>query len=590
MFRQAADARPAGKTPLATARILLKAFGYPTDADRRIQPCQGKPGLVRPTKIRYYDILFRSGRLSPRGKSVQSVAELHTQIATALTGLVKQIKALRYYPPEHPALRAAADECLKGFLPLLRGDQHLSLTVRREGFQLNEQPVAKTHQVLVQLATFCFARRIQYLTILPDLSAADLLRFVRNLILDPQEIHAQGGIQAVLERARITTIWVNEQDLDVILERKKKIEALPPEAEPPKVQGEKTANLTPAQTQALELEKLLKLIEEETDDQRFRNRLQELIPLLRLNLTAENRGLVLRTMVLLCRNATSQKFSEVRRAHALNALGQLATDELADYLVAALLDRETPEPARKALVNVLVFLSDKVVRRLMLLLAEETSAPNRKVLSDVLVRTGTAAVPVLQEHLFDDRWYVVRNAVAILGEIRDQDSLPHLTPLLEHKDIRVRRETIRALTKIGGQRAVNILLKAAESDNQELSRQALLSLGAIRAASAIPTLLKLIEQPELSRGAVDIKKDAIRALGEIRSSDAVQPLLRILGRRSLFRRALNDELRAAAIAALGEIGDEAARPELEKASQEERSPAVARAAVQALKQLDKDIS
>lgn len=520
---------------------------------------------------------------------MQSATDLHVQIATALTGLVKQIKALRYYPPEHPALHAAAAESLKGFLPLLQDNQHLSLTVRREGFLLNNQPVAKTHQVLVQLATFCFARRVQYLTILPDLNASDLLRFVRNLILDPQEIHAQGGIQTVLERARITTIWVNEQDLDAILERKKKIEALPPETAAPTVSGEK-ANLTPAQVQALDLEKLLKLIEEETDDQRFRNRLQELIPLLRLNLVIENRALVLRAMVLLCRNATSQKFSEVRRAHALNALGQLATDELTDYLVATLLDRESDEGTRNTLVNVLAFLSDKVVRRLMHLLAEESSASYRKILSDVLIRTGNAAVPVLQEHLFDDRWYVVRNAVVILGEIRSQDSLPHLTPLLEHRDIRVRRETIRALTKIGGQRAVNILLKAAESDNQELSRQALLSLGAIRAANAIPTLLKLIEQPDLSREAVDIKKDAIRALGEIRSSEAVVPLLKILGRRSLFRRALNDELRAVAVAALGEIGDESARPALEKAAQEERSPTVARAAVQALKQLEKDIS
>lgn len=520
---------------------------------------------------------------------MQSDNDLHTQIAAALTGLVKQIKALRYYPPGHPALKAAAHECLKGFQPLLQEGRHLSLTVRREGFLLNDQPVGKALQVLTQLATFCFARRIQYLTVLADLSADDLLRFVRNLILDPQEIHAQGGIQTVLERARITTIWVNEQDLDTILERRKKIEQLPPEAETTPAQGEKNPHLTPAQAQALDLEKLLKTLDVETDDQRFRNLLQELIPLLRLNLIVENRDLVLRAMMLLCRNATSQKYSGVRRAHALNALGQLATDELTDYLVGALLDRQCGEAARKALINILAFLSEKVIRRLMFLLAEEASAPNRKVLADVLVRTGSAAVPVLQEHLFDDRWYVVRNAVSILGEIRNQDSLPHLTPLLEHKDIRVRRETVRALTKIGGQRAVNILLQAAESDNQELSRQALLSLGAIRAASAIPTLLKLVEQSELSRGAVDIKKDAIRALGEIRSKEAVPPLLKILGRRSLFRRGLNDELRIAAIAALGEIGDETARPSLEKATHD-RSAAVARAAVQALMQLEKEPS
>ncbi|MHB8709130.1 MAG: HEAT repeat domain-containing protein [Desulfuromonadales bacterium] len=513
----------------------------------------------------------------------------HPQIANALTGLVKQIKALRYYPPNHPALRATAEESLKGFQPLLRDGHHLSLTVRKEGFLLDGQPLAKAHQVLGQLATFCFARRIQYLTVLSDLSAADLHRFVRNLILDPQEIHARGGIQSVLERARITTIWVNEQDLAHILERKKQLEEQPREetAVPPGKQTDTT--LSPAQVQALDLEKLLKQLEQEKDDQRFRNGLQELIPLLRLNLSVENRELVLRAMMLLCRNASGQKLSEVRRAHALNALGQLATDELTDYLIAILLDRERNETTRKNLISVLVFLSDKIVRRLMVLLAEETAAPNRKILADVLVRTGTAAVPVLQEHLFDDRWYVVRNAVTILGEIRSQDSLPHLTPLLEHRDIRVRRETIRALTKIGGQRAVNILLQAAESDDQELRRQALLSLGAIRAASAIPTLLKLIEQPELSRRAVDIKKDAIRALGEIRSSDAVTPLLKILARHSLLRRALNDELREAAVIALGEIGDESARPDLETASNDRSSP-VARAAVQALMQMEKDNS
>lgn len=524
------------------------------------------------------------------GETVQNDTDLHLQIATALTGLVKQIKALRYYPPRHPALQAAAEESLKGFRPLLQGDHPLSLTVRKEGFLLDGKVITKTNQVLTQLATFCFARRIQFLTVLPDLNAVDLHRFVHCLILDPQEIHTRGGIQQVLERTRITTIWVNEQDLDAILERRRKIEELPPETEAAAVPAEQQPTaLTPAQQQALDLQKLLKLLAGETDDQRFRAGLQELIPLLRLNLTAENRTLVLQAMVMLCRNATGQKLTEARRAHALNALGQLATDEMTDYLVAILFDRDSSEAARKSLISVLVFLSDKIVRRLMTLLAEEAAAPNRRILSDLLVRTGNTAVPLLLEYLFDDRWYVVRNAVGILGEIRNQDTLMHLNPLLDHKDIRVRRETIRALTRIGGQKAVNILLQAAEADDQDIRRQALLSLGAIRAASAIPTLIKMLEQSDWSRKAIDIKKDAIRALGEIRSSDAAPCLVRILERRSLLRRALNDELRLAAATALGEIGDETARPALEKATLD-HSTAVARAAAQALMQLEKDPS
>jgi HEAT repeat protein len=520
---------------------------------------------------------------------LEPATDLHAKIATALIGLVKQIKALRYYPPRHPALQAAAEESLRGFQPLI-GEQHLCLTVRKEGFLVGDQPLIKTYQVLGNLAMFCFARRIQYLTILPDLSAADLHRFVCCLLLDHQEIVAQGGMQVMLERARVTTIWVNEQDLSVILERKQRLEALPPGVDPGTLpENKKLSQMTPAQIQKLELEKLLKSLEQAHDDQRFRHRLQELIPLIRLNLTPENRALVLRAMVLLCRNATAAKGSEVRRSYALNAIGQLATDEMTDYLANALISTDSSEQARKLLTNVLAFLGDKVVRRLMLLLAEEGSSAGRKILAQVLIRIGAPAVPILHEHLFDERWYVIRNAVTILGQIRNQDSLQHLKPLLEHKDLRVRRETIRALTKIGGPRAVNILLQAAESDDQELRRQALLSLGAIRAASAIPTLLKLLEQGDWSRRTIDMKKDAIRALGEIRSSEALTALTKILERRRLLRRALHDELRVASAAALGEIGDENARAVLERASSDRSAP-VARAAVQALMQLEKEHS
>lgn len=524
---------------------------------------------------------------------MQPDTDLHAQISLALTGLVKQIKALRYYPPRHPALQAAAEESLRGFRPLLEGSRPLALTVRKEGFLVGERPL-KSHQVLAQLATFCFARRIQALTILPDLSAADLHRFVQCLILDPQEIHAGGGIQAVLERSRITTVWVNETDLAAILQRRKQVEALPPPeetaaegAESGPQAGLEAARSAKAQT--LDLEKLLKQIEQERDDQRFRYQLQELIPLLRLNLTAQHRTTVLRAMTLLCRNAAGQKLSETRRTYALNALGQLTNDEMTDYLVASLFDRSGNELTRDALCQVLCFLADKVVGRLMALLAEETNGAHRKTLADLLVRIGPAALPVLQENLFDERWYVVRNAVVILGEIRSEESLPHLTPLLGHGDIRVRRETIRALTKVGGQRAVAILLQTAESPDQELRRQALLSLGAIRAASALPTLLNLLEQPGWSRRTVDIKKDTMRALGEIGSSDAIPALIRILAQRRLLRRALNDELRVAAATALGDIGDDSARAALE-AAVEDRSATVARAAAQALKQLDRELS
>lgn len=519
---------------------------------------------------------------------MQEANELHNLIATALTGVVKQIKAIRYYPPKHPALKATAEESLRSFAPILANGNHLSLTVRKEGFLFDDSPVAKTNQVIVQLANFCFARRVQHLTFLADLNSSDLHHFVHYLLLDPQIIQRQGGIQTILEKARLTTIWTNVRDLEDILQRREEIEELPeePDFDPAAVLTEGDVDENQAQADVMDLETLLTNMEQEQDDERFQRSTHELIPRLRLQLIDEHRALVLRAFLLLCRCATGKKYSEERRQSANLALAQLATNETTTYLVACMFASETSQKDQNTLVQILAFLGDKITKHLMEILADEGSAPKRKLLNEVLARIGTSALPTIYEYLGNDRWFVARNAVAILGDIRSQESLAQLTPLLGHDDIRVRRETIRALTKIGGNRAIKILLQTALSADQELRRQAILSLGAIRAASAVPTLLTLLKKSDWSQRAIDLKKDTIRALGEIRDPEAIPELMKILKKKRWFRRHLNDELRIASASALGDIADESTRSILEKATYD-RTAAVARAAAQSLKQLDK---
>lgn len=523
---------------------------------------------------------------------MQNANGLHNLISTALTGVVKQIKAIRYYPAGHPALKTTAEESLRGFEPVLANGNHLSLTVRKEGFLFDDNPITKSNQVLVQLANFCFARRIQHLTFLSDLNSSDLYHFVHYLMLDAQIIQKQGGFQAILEKARLTTIWTNIRDLDDVLKRRDEIEHLPEvqDFNPAAVLDEDDeAGENQTQADALDLEMLLANMEQEKNDARFQHSIQKLIPLLRLQFSGNRRALVLRAFLLLCRCATGKQYTEVRRKDSLEALDQLSTDEMTNCLTSFMFAEDTWQKTRDSLIQVLAFLGNKVANRLMALLANESSAPKRKLLNEILIRSGTNVLPVIYEYFNDERWYVVRNAIAIVGDIRDQDSLTHLTPLLQHQEIRVRRETIRALTKIGGNRAIKILLQTAAAEDQELRRQAVLSLGAIRATGAVPTLLKLLQKSDWSQRAVDLKKDAIRALGEIRDPAAIPDLVKIVNSRSWFRRQLNDELRIAAAAALGDIADESARITLENATHA-RTAAVARAAAQALKQLDKAIA
>ena len=518
-----------------------------------------------------------------------NASELHNLIATALTGVVKQIKAVRYYPAKHPALQAAAKESLRSFEPILGGGSHLSVTIRKEGFLFDDSPVAKGNQVLTQLATFCFARRIQHLTFLADLNSSDLHHFVHYLRLDPQELQKQGGIQAILEKARLTTIWTNIRNLDDILERREEIEALPevPEFDPAAVLAEvDEVNESQAQADALYLETLLTRMEQENNDARFQDAIQELIPLLRLQLNKDQRPLVMRAFLLFCRCATGKQYSAERKQNARLGLNQLSTDATTDYLVAYLAEDETEQKTRNTLTQILAFMGSKITNRLMALLANESSAVKRKLLHEVLVRSGPASLPVINEYLSDDRWFVVRNAVALLGALRSQESLAELTLLLQHDEIRVRREAIRAITKIGGKRAIEILLQAAGSGDPELQRQAILSLGAMRATVASSTLMATLKQKNWSQRGVDLKKDTIRALGEIRDPEAIPELLKIITKRHWLHKQLSNELRVAAAAALGDIAEESTRAALEKATND-KAMTVARAAAQALMQLDK---
>jgi hypothetical protein len=521
-------------------------------------------------------------------QDMQNSSVSHNQIAAALIGVVKQIKAIKYYPLGHPALETAAAESLRGFEPVLADHRQLALTVRKEGFLLDDGPVAKNNQVLVQLANFCFARRIQHLTFLTDLKSTDLQHFVHFLLLDPQIIQRQGGFQVILEKARITTIWTNIRDLDEILQRKHTIENLPedPSFDPAKILNEVKEDTHGHQVEALDLAALVAKLEKEEDDTRFHRLLQELIPLLRLQLIEDRRALVLRALLLLCRCATGKQYSLERRRNARLAIDQLATDEMANYLVAYLFAAASEQKIRDILGKILAFMGDRIGRRLMEMLADERMSGKRKVLGNILVRSGATALPIVYEYLADERWYVVRNAAAILGDIRNQEALSHLTPLLQHDEIRVRRETIRALTKISGQRAINILLQVAVNHDHDTQRQAILSLGAVRATIAVPTLLTLLKKPDWSQRAIDLKKDAIRALGEIRDPAATAELVRIVGKKRWLRRKLNDELRIAAAGALGDMGEQSTLKVLEKVTHD-RTAAVARAAAQAIKQLDK---
>jgi HEAT repeat protein len=150
--------------------------------------------------------------------------------------------------------------------------------------------------------------------------------------------------------------------------------------------------------------------------------------------------------------------------------------------------------------------------------------------------------------------------VSILGELRCSECIPELKRPLYHEDVRVRKEAIRALMKIGGEAAESALIPLLEEQDEGLVRHVILSLGLMRSRQAVPGLLKLLERRDLLLKGLEVKKELLLALGRIGDRRSTGHLLKMLVPRGwpVLGRWL--ELKIAVAAALGVLGDEAALP------------------------------
>lgn len=87
------------------------------------------------------------------------------------------------------------------------------------------------------------------------------------------------------------------------------------------------------------------------------------------------------------------------------------------------------------------------VEKLFQMLEKEQIAIHRMALLRFIAQTGSLALETARRQLSHERWYVVRNACKLLGELNDPDILQYLTPALQHEDERVQQAALTALNK-----------------------------------------------------------------------------------------------------------------------------------------------
>ena len=253
--------------------------------------------------------------------------------------------------------------------------------------------------------------------------------------------------------------------------------------------------------------------------------------------------------------------SEAARNSAPELAKELAEPDVATEIV-VVLGAVRDDERRRELVEVVSQLGDSMPPAIAEALSETEDRFARRAYVDAMVALGDSGMKIVAEMVEDSRWFVVRNAVGILGEIGGVEAVAHLTTTLASEDARVRKETVLTLARIGGDDASMLLVGKLEDKDADVRAAACRAIGVLKVDRALKPLVGLLRTEKDN----EVVEQVLLALGQLGDPGAVKAIEK-RATSGLFSRTPAG-VRIAAYKALFTIGTPHAKATLEEASED----------------------
>jgi hypothetical protein len=248
------------------------------------------------------------------------------------------------------------------------------------------------------------------------------------------------------------------------------------------------------------------------------------------------------------------------RAKVDETMAHMATSES----VAAMLDAFTRGGATSAAVarRLLDALGHAGAQGFLLALAGEKDKSRRRRILDLLVSLGPVIAPPAIELLEDERWYVVRNMIVLLQKVGDSSALASIRHAADHHDLRVRLEAIKWLLAYDPEVPHDLLEKAINDPDLKLAEAAIVLAGSYGIKEAADPLLAVVDGYDLFGKRRTLRIKALKALGDLGDPAVLPRLDRYF--RSPMLTMVSVEERRAAFRSLPLYPPEARRPYVER--------------------------
>lgn len=183
----------------------------------------------------------------------------------------------------------------------------------------------------------------------------------------------------------------------------------------------------------------------------------------------------------------------------------------------------------------------------------------RRTLCDVLVEIGGMDIDALIAKLEDDRWYLVRNLIYVLGKIGNARVIESFSRFVQHRELKVRKEVLHALDIMDDPRAWKLLAQFLADPDLSNRIFAIKSLAKKKVKEALAPLLEGLSSKEFAAKELYEKKEMFEAIGRIGGEEVVPQIRKFLRSRwRLFKNVKSEEMGLCAVVALQRIGSPAA--------------------------------
>jgi len=256
-------------------------------------------------------------------------------------------------------------------------------------------------------------------------------------------------------------------------------------------------------------------------------------------------------------------------------------ESLNDHEIISRLVREIQYHDNKYLKNVRDILVAIRSEEVAVQLADIVTHPDRHIRQRclrILSELGRPAVTIFSEiirdeqnfyreddryELPDKKWYLIRNAIFVLGNLGDPFACSAFRMRLSDPDVRVRLEIIKAVEKIANDDAVDLLMILTEDIDPALQEKAIIALGAMQKADLVPFFVDL-----LPRHKAQVQR-LIRAIAQTRCEEGRNYLIHLLNEREAIRKlssgkASPDDIKRMILLALEKFGDDKTKSQAEE--------------------------